>query len=206
MKLTPKILKDLILETLQGENKIYSVINELEQNDLKVYELVEPDYISLTILDQENRKVAELEAEKGGENILNSFEVLEIHVYEKELKGKGLGALMIELLLEIAGGLGITPDRSHVSKDFEKILNFLNTSDNHEKKQLPIDSPKETFNAFNDIFYNEMNGTQEEYEQAFYESYLTKVFSLKRKTMETHEALNNRELLIRKEEETDEDW
>jgi hypothetical protein len=206
MKLTTKMLKDLILETLQEKNKINFAIDTLERNNLKVHETVESDYISLKILDQDNRKIAELDAEKGGKNILNSFEVLEIHVREKEFKGNGLGALMMELLLEMAADLGVTPDRSHVSEDFEKILRFLNTSDDHEKKQLSIESPKGTFDAFNDIFYNEMNGSQEEYEEAFYKSHLTKVFYLKRKTMEAHEALNDRGLLIKEEEETNEDW
>tara|TARA_B100000700_G_scaffold310933_1_gene392099 strand:+ start:1609 stop:2310 length:702 start_codon:yes stop_codon:yes gene_type:complete len=165
MKHLRQTIRHLILENCNNVNiKITSAIRELEEKDFLINVLradsdaihvqlerdawpkpFEAGFIKLAkVIYQDDTPDADIAWRKknnpGFINCNNSYIVHHskiLTIYQDRLKGLGIGALLYDVALELAGEKGISPDRYSISDDsFQMYDYFYNNPDKYEKKYL----------------------------------------------------------------------
>jgi hypothetical protein len=192
MKLTKQQLRQIIKEELVNvlEEEVQPGIEAIKNLDLKIHLDHDEFEINIKVFNQQQDLVAKIEAEREI-NLLNSFEVVEWHVYDKNLKGKMIAAVLLDIVFELAGAAGVTPDKSILSMEAEEGFKYVfNNEGEYTRRQLPLNVSSE---AFDDIYEEEMEldiDDRERYGEEYLKSFLTKVF-YKQKMENTIERLGD---------------
>lgn len=192
MKIARQDLRRIIKEEISKvlEEDVQTGIDAIKNLGLKIQLEYDEEEIIANMFDQRKNLVVKIEAERNS-RLLNSFEVLEWHVYDESLKGKKIAAVLLDIVFELAGNSGVTPDKNILSEEGEEGFKYVfNNEDEYGREQLPLGTPNE---VFKDIYENEMMldiEDEERYKKEYLKSFLTKVF-YKKKMENTIERLGD---------------
>ena len=158
MKISRRLIRKIIVESACNHvnKKISSGIDAMKANNLIIS--IDRSYNSLRIevYDDITGKVSGyIEASKSfqlkctGAYIVSNAEV------EEGLRNLGIGALLYDVAIEIAGKNGLASDRSALSEDAERMWFYFNYNDDYDFKAFDTPDGRFTKDYYDDDCYAE---------------------------------------------------
>ena len=179
-----RTLRGILLEDRCGalNPKLQGAIDQMIEHDLSVEYQQRPDQIIVRLLRPEAPiVVGTLRADKDPELLgaCNDGFVVGNARVKPVYRESGLGALLYDVLVELAGDDGITADRTSVSDDAIRIWRYFHSSNDYTKK--PLDDKKGTHTP---------DDPSDDCEASSYEDHDPHVFSWSKDDFQSH-PLNN---------------
>ena len=188
MKVSRALIRKIIIESAcnQVNKKIFSGIDAMKANNLII--TIDHSYNSLRVEayhDTTGEVAGYIEASKSfqlkcaGAYIVSNTEV------EQDFRNLGIGALLYDVAIEIAGKNGLASDRSAVSQDAERMWFYFNRSNDYDYKSFDTPDGRFTKGYYDDdchadpyLSYEGYDDYREDYrEHAFNKAFFKKDLS-----------------------------
>ena len=201
MKQLRQTIRKLLIESAcnKTNNKISSAMDALAANNLVVRFGHTYNNLSVELRYIDNYEVAGyIEASKSfqlkcaGAYIVSNTEI------EEDLRNLGIGALLYDVAIEVAGKNGLASDRASVSGDAERMWFYFNYNDDYDYKSFDTPDGRFTKDYFDDDCHAEPYLSYEDYSdyQDDYQSHaFNKAFFKKDQSRPTINCLRGRNLL-----------
>ena len=179
-----RTLRGILLEDSCASlnSKLQGAIDQMIEHDLSVEYQQWPDRIIVRLIRPEAPiVVGTLRADKDPEwlGACNDGFVVGNARVRPQYRGTGVGALMYDVMLELAGDDGVTADRTSVSDDAIRIWRYFFSSNDYAKK--PLDDKKGTHTP---------DDPSDDCEASSYEDHDPHVFSWSKEDFQSH-PINN---------------
>lgn len=201
MKNLRRVIRNILLEEQDRcralNPKLQGAIDQMIEHDLSIEYQQWPDRIIVRLIRPQAPIVAGTLRSNKDPDFLgpcnNGFVVGNARV-RPEYRGTGVGALMYDVMLELAGDDGVTSDRVSVSEDAVRIWNYFYKSSDYTKKPLDNEGGEYTSDPIDDCedgSFLEYGGSRDDNMEDFQSHPLNNVYVKKDKSLSTYKCLSD---------------